>query len=433
MSLELKAKLSLDNRPFTQGMNFSKQQVAAWSRVVQQQQKDAASKSSAAWGTAWGLITAGAVAAGAAVKKALEFGGQIQDASDKLGIPAEKLQAWKFEAERSGSSLEEVSATFVRLAVNADKALNESGPEADAMADAFERLGLSMEKLEGTTLEQKMEALQEHIKGAKVDGELLADVVKTLGKNGASLIPVFKSGKFGTGKGLANSDADIAALDEIGDRLSGVATFFGQGLRKAAAKLLIPIRVLTAGGTDGRSGSLGGSGEQLTQSQREAAMLAGEKSGASEAEQRKAQEIRENMAQVEAARAEQEQKLQGDVVKSGRDLAYSRLKTDKERKAMLEQELADLIKEAGNFSTPGARERAFKAQAEANKKQQDIEDLTKRSREAEGKIAGELTPSDSLRSIGNYLGSRDDRPLEELRGMNQKLQRLLEKRVTVEI
>jgi hypothetical protein len=398
MPLELKAKLSLDNRPFTQGMNFSKQQVAAWSRVIQQHQKDSAERSKTAWAGAWGAIAAGATAAGAAVKKALEFGGQIQDASDKLGIPAEKMQAWKFEAEQSGSSLEEVSAAFVKLAVNADKALNESGPEAEGMADAFERLGLSMEKLEGMTLEQKMEALQEHIRGAKVDGALLADVVKTLGKNGAGLIPVFKSGKFDAGKGLANSDADIAALDEMGDRLGGVASTFGKGFRGLAAKLLVPLRVLTGGGTSGKSGSLGGNGEAMTQSEKEAAMLAGEKAGTSEAEQRKAQEIRENMAQAEAARAEEEQKAQDEIAKSGRDLAYSRLKTDKERKEFLERELAGLIAEAGDFSTPGARERAFKAQAEANKKQQDIADIDKRNRESEGRLTSELTPGDSLRS-----------------------------------
>src|SRR6476469_3220550 len=99
MSLELKAKLSLDNRQFTQGMNFSKQQVAAWSRVIKDNQREAAEKSEARWTAAWGVISAGALAAGAAIKHALEFGGKMQDASDKLGIPAEMLQAWKFEAE----------------------------------------------------------------------------------------------------------------------------------------------------------------------------------------------------------------------------------------------------------------------------------------------------------------------------------------------
>lgn len=210
MALDLKARLDLDGTGY----------LATLKRA------ESAAKSFA--GSATGSIASSltAAAAGAALaagtREVIDYAGRIHDLSIGLGVSAENLQVFDYAAKQNGATLEDMTAALRKLAAAREDALkNPSGDKAKA----FAQFGIGAADLAGADPAALMFKLSEAVKGAEVDLNTLPVVFDLIGKNGTAAFTVIQSG---IGEARAElqgfngimSNETVAALDEVGDRLS---------------------------------------------------------------------------------------------------------------------------------------------------------------------------------------------------------------------
>lgn len=159
-----------------------------------------------------GLMAVGE-AFGKATAAALEFGGRINDMSERTGISAESLQKLGLAAKLSGSSLDDVAGAVNKM----QKGLIES-------PKAFQALGLSVDKLKNAKPEDALAQIGAAIKNLRTPAEQAAAAMAIFGKSGATLLPLLKSDIAGVGAeaeklGQVMGGTTVAALDQVGDRV----------------------------------------------------------------------------------------------------------------------------------------------------------------------------------------------------------------------
>lgn len=157
-----------------------------------------------------GGLTAAAVGFGAIISKALEFGGNLKDASDRLGIATDQLAALRYAGQQAGMGVEDVDTAIKFMLKN----LADLGK-----ADTFGKLGLNMLELRG-----------------KSPAAAFADIIGAL-------------------EGVTNaSDRMSIAMEIFGKQGGNVLTMTGEGIRKAtdeAYKFGIALDQATAGRMEG--------------------------------------------------------------------------------------------------------------------------------------------------------------------------------------
>jgi hypothetical protein len=399
---ELKVKISADTRGFTQGMNFTKQEVANWNRVLQQ----GAEKSSTAMAGRYALAFGGIAIAGKmafdAVKDAMDFSGKMADLSSKTSLSPEFLQQVGHEAKITGSNVEEVASMVKKIAVNSQEALGGS----EEMQSVFERMGISMEDLKNDSLEELFNKVRLHMHDTKLDAESIADLMKVAGRGSADLIPMLRGEK--TNYKVASSAETIASLDAAGDQIDNWKAEASQWTRRASAFIVGHAMDFLTFGAHSRDvkSTLA---EQATQRE-----VVGKASAREDAETTKKAAEDAKLATKERLDHEKEiARLTKDVNESIRDYQFSRLATDAERIDFLESEKKKLEDIARDFSKP--QEDRLKAESQLNKKQQEIDHLNDNevSKALDALGIGEGSKnlfkpnnqSDSLVSVGNFLGS----------------------------
>lgn len=147
-------------------------------------------KTAAKWSAA---IVGGAVAAGGALLKAgsdfADTTDSIDKMSQKLGLSRQGFQEWEFILSQSGASIEGMKAGMTQLNNSFDELKKGTG----AGADAFARLGLSMDDLAGMSQEQVFESTIKALQGVTDESERAAIANDLLGKSAVELAPVFNT------------------------------------------------------------------------------------------------------------------------------------------------------------------------------------------------------------------------------------------------
>lgn len=137
---ELFASLTLDTSEYDSGLDNASKEASSFGSTLAKGLGTAATVGGAAIAA---VGTAATAVTGAMVSSAMataEYGDNIDKMSQKLGISAEAYQEWDAVLQHSGTSIENMSATFKTL----------SNAAQDASADqqaAFEALGLSMDEV----------------------------------------------------------------------------------------------------------------------------------------------------------------------------------------------------------------------------------------------------------------------------------------------
>ncbi len=165
-------------------------------------------------GTLGIAFTGAAVVSGikSLISNTFEYAETIKDTSAKLAISMEATQRFKFAAEQTGASLENVSKSILKLSqgvAGGDKGLKE----------ALESAGVQFESLKGMKPEDAFNVVAEAI--AKIpDPMTQADVaLAAFGKSGAELLPALREGFVDIGREVkVMSDATINALDSAKDK-----------------------------------------------------------------------------------------------------------------------------------------------------------------------------------------------------------------------
>lgn len=158
------------------------------------------------FGNLIGVLGFGAGVAGfvGGVKDVLNTYNNIADTALKLNESTEVVQRVGQVARLSGSSLEGVSNSMLKL----EKALGEV--ENAAARDALERYGVTAEGLMRLPLDEKLLVLSEAFQKARVEGTGYNDLMTLLGKSAGELIPLLSQ----TGETLREAFAGVAVIND---------------------------------------------------------------------------------------------------------------------------------------------------------------------------------------------------------------------------
>jgi len=210
---EARARLSLDSRPFSQGIDKAQSKLNTFATSGLSNVKS---------------LLAGAFTVGAVVsltKDSIELGSAFSDLSKRTGVSAEELQKLDFAAKQSGTDIQAVAEGLKKLALSMNEALS---PNGEKMRKTFEDLGVSVHDLQTQSPDQIFKKIATAVKNSSDITKTKGDLVGVLGKNFDSLIPLLVEGADGLQKfgeqaeklGLILSNLEVDRLEKLGDRMS---------------------------------------------------------------------------------------------------------------------------------------------------------------------------------------------------------------------
>jgi len=219
-------------------------------------------------------IGAAAVGAGKALldmaTDAATAGDRIDKTSQKLGLSAAGFQEWDYVMSQNGASIDSLSAGLNKLNNSVDSALNGGSKAADKAKEKFDRLGISMEDLEGKSREEIFELTIEGLQNITDEGERAAIASSLLGKSAVELAPLLAQTAEGTEElrqkardlGLVMTDDAVNASIEFTDSIDSMQRSLGGFKNRIGSELLPGLKLITDGLTGVIIGT-NGAGEQI--------------------------------------------------------------------------------------------------------------------------------------------------------------------------
>lgn len=183
-------------------------------------------------------------ALGLMIKKTAKAGDEIHKMSLRTGVSAIALSELKHAAEISGATLGDVEKGIKKMA----KSMADAGEGLATYLRSFERIGISMEELEGLNPEEQLLMIGNAINGLASETLKAATAQEIFGRAGTNLLPLFKAGKEGISElreeahklGIVFDEeaaAKAAALIDAQTRLKASMT----GVTQNIALSLMPI------------------------------------------------------------------------------------------------------------------------------------------------------------------------------------------------
>lgn len=168
---------------------------------------------------------AGAFATGAILayaKSILDTAGKINDLSTRLGISTDMLQSLDFAAKQSGSTLDDFTTVLQKLAQARDDALDDP---SGSKASAFSRFGISIAQLKTARLDDLLSGIADSMRETGDAQVYLADALELMGKSAGKVIPTMAEGLESVKEkareaGQVISEEAIRELDQWGDKFS---------------------------------------------------------------------------------------------------------------------------------------------------------------------------------------------------------------------
>ncbi len=201
MALNLKAILGLDGSGFEAGMK----------RAQSTAQKFATSAQSGISRKLGGFLTAAFVEE--SIRKTVNYGGAINDLSERLGVSTDAIQQWEYAAKQAGGTADNVAMFFEKISENRDKALN---GDAGALK-SFKDFGVTPDDLKNKRVEDIGLQIGNAVKAG--DAQALIGSLKEIGgKGAAALVASMKGGlEEAFGNAPLIKTEDIVRLDALGD------------------------------------------------------------------------------------------------------------------------------------------------------------------------------------------------------------------------
>jgi hypothetical protein len=200
---DLKVKVGVDKSGFTTGLASMENSVKGFGMKV-------------------GGILAGAFAFDKIIQgfaNAIDKGDQLQDLANRFGVAASSLQEIGNAASTSGAGLEDVASAMNKLAKNAGAAIGGN----EQMAEAFNKIGLSVEQLQGMTPQDLFMALSKAVSSGTLGMQDFAIAQELAGKGAAVLMETLRMGPeviSANGQAMGVwTDETIAKLSEASDAI----------------------------------------------------------------------------------------------------------------------------------------------------------------------------------------------------------------------
>lgn len=175
------------------------------------------------------LIPLGIVAAITAPFRALANAASSLDeaskAADRLGMSMTTFQNLSQVADEAGVSVQQMSSLFTRLGIQT----TELARGSKSAIDAFGRIGVTLDQLQGLNPQQQFELISQRIMALPTAAERSAAAVAIFGKSGATamgLIAAASNGAFSEVEklrealGVNLTDSQVAGIKQMNDALS---------------------------------------------------------------------------------------------------------------------------------------------------------------------------------------------------------------------
>lgn len=183
-------------------------------------------------------------ALGVAALKFADFGSDLNDMSARTGTSVEALSSFKYAAEQTGGSLEDVEGGIRKM----QKSLVEAAGGSTEANDALRGIGLSVGQLRNMKPEEQYRAISKGIAGLPNPANRTAVAMQLMGKSATKLLPMMKElsdlEKEAKDAGLILSTEDAKNADALGDawgklkqQFTGVIVQTGAALAPALTSL----------------------------------------------------------------------------------------------------------------------------------------------------------------------------------------------------
>lgn len=232
---DLVATLSLDTSGYEDGIKDAEKQGQSLGGALKSAGKTVAVAGAAVAGVGAGLFKFADSVAGNA--------DEIDKMSQKLGLSTKAYQEWDYVMQISGTDINSMGAGIKTLTNKLDDAINGS----DTAAQAFERIGLSLEDLQGMSREDVFAEVIYAFQDMDDTAERAALANELLGRSGAELAPLFNTTAEET-KNLIQEVNDLGGImsedavkqgAEFKDSLTSLKTAF-QGAANELGQELMP-------------------------------------------------------------------------------------------------------------------------------------------------------------------------------------------------
>jgi hypothetical protein len=209
-----------------------------------------------------------ASAASSAARSLLQMGNSSAQAVDRtsklaqqLGVTYGEMAGLGLAAQLAGTDLETVGAAVNRTNV---AFANAAAGSKTAIA-AFERIGLSVESLNGLSAEERFEKIGAAIAALPTEAERAAAAVALFGRSGAQLLPLFAQGAQGIAAaraeaekfGLALTNAQASNIEAMNDAFTRARAAIEGVIQQVVAYLAPAIESVTTAFTE-LIGGIGG-------------------------------------------------------------------------------------------------------------------------------------------------------------------------------
>lgn len=194
--------------------------------------------------TAVAGLTTAVVGAGTALTSAAsstaQYGDNIDKMSQKLGVSSSFYQEWDAVLQHSGTSMDSMSATFKKLATASQDA-------SDDQAEAFNKLGLSMDQVQSMSAEELFTSVITGLQGMEEGTERTSIATELLGKGAMEMGALLNTSAEDTQAMIDNvnalggvmSDDAVKASAQFQDSLQDMQTAF-TGVKNTALSELLP-------------------------------------------------------------------------------------------------------------------------------------------------------------------------------------------------
>lgn len=159
-----------------------------------------------------GAAIGGLVKIGREVREALAFGGELDDASKKIGVAVESLQELRFAAQDFGVEAGSLDTALTRLS----KKIGDAAAGNEKATKLFETLGISVKDAAGAIrpTEDILGDIADRIASIEDPATRVKAAMELFGKSGAQLVPLLSQGSQAIREMREEAQATGAVLDE---------------------------------------------------------------------------------------------------------------------------------------------------------------------------------------------------------------------------
>ena len=242
------AKITLDNSEYEAKMKDSQKTASSFSSKIGTVFK-AGAKAVTAFAT---TVVAGAAALSGLAVKMVDFGSEIDDNAQKLGMSTEGYQYWSLVLQRAGSDASQLSMSIRTMSQFTEQLAEGNG---DALL-SLQKLGIGYEDFMAMSTEDQLYAIITALQGVENQTDKVALAQDILGtRTYQEFMPLLNmqqgsledlKGEF-EGLGLIIADDTIKQTAALGDKFDNLTNSFKVGAFSIATELLPEIELITDG------------------------------------------------------------------------------------------------------------------------------------------------------------------------------------------